>query len=50
MPVTYPAKPAQQFKRPLCNFRQLRTETERQRRAEYGRINVASALKLKGAY
>ena len=36
--------------RPSSNPRQHRTETERQRRADYARQNVASALKLKGAF
>lgn len=51
MSIKFPAIPGRQAKgRPPCNFRQQRTADERRRREEYARQNVASALKLKGAF
>lgn len=51
MSIKLPPAPARQAKgRPPCNFRQQCTAEERRRREEFARLNVASALKLKGAF
>lgn len=51
MSIKLPPAPGRQTKgRPPCTFRQQRAEAERRRRDEFARLNVASALKLKGAF
>lgn len=49
--IKLPPPPARQAQgKPPTDPRRQRIETERQRRADYARLNVASALKLRGVY
>lgn len=51
MTIRFPQIAGRQAKgRQPRNFREQRTATERQRREEFARMNVAIAQKLKGAY
>lgn len=51
MSIKFPQIAGRQTKgRQPRNFREQRTATERQRREEFARMNVAIALKLKGAF